>query len=66
MMVTVVQVLSVPENGIEHYGRGPLLSAKEPDRDVCWQRCRQAMEICHQVRCHGHGGLRPALHVTEL
>ena len=43
------QVLSLPETGVEHYGRGPLLSAKEPDRNICWHRCRQAMEICAQV-----------------
>ena len=42
-------VLSVPEGGMEHNGRGPLLSAKEPDREICWRRCTQMMEICAQV-----------------
>ena len=48
-LLLCMQVLGIPEGGMEHYGKGPLLSAKEPDREVCWRRAQQLQDICAQV-----------------
>ena len=46
-------MLGIPEGGMQHYGKGPLLSAKEQDREVCWHRAQQVQELCTQVSAQG-------------
>ena len=34
---------------MEYYGKGPLLSAKELDIEVAWERARQMQHACEEV-----------------
>lgn len=34
---------------MEYYGKGPLLSAKELDIDLAWERARQMQRVCEEV-----------------
>lgn len=44
----LTQVKAIPEE-MEYYGKGPLLSAKELDIDVAWERARQMQHACEEV-----------------
>ena len=47
-MFAWLQVKAIPEE-MEYYGKGPLLSAKELDIDLAWERARQMQRVCEEV-----------------